>query len=361
MLNWFLNLLSFFIYLIPKKTGRIAFFGANHNKYSDNSKYAFESISKTSSFDVFWISSNTEIVDEINSKGFNCYKKDSLLCAWRYVTSEFVVSGETDIPRYYRLVNRGAKYICVSHGFGPRSVVSCDGVMFKTNNAVREAINAYDFFLFPNKYLGLSLGKLHFDLPDSKVIICPQFRIERFTNRTLNPRRYDLIFAPTWRQSGESVIDLLYGLFESKNLDEVNNVLKVHNQHLTVLSHPLEIASSTKRYTQIEFLSGPLVDATEVISSCKMLISDYSSLITDALSFCVPVAIFAPDLEFYQYQYGLNTYWEEDICEIRVESFEQVMALKNLEYPDLKWYLKKYGNAELVNEKEVLLQLLNRH
>jgi CDP-glycerol glycerophosphotransferase (TagB/SpsB family) len=347
MINLIASFISGVLSLLPNKRNRVLFFGATYDKYSDNVKYVYEYYSCHKEIEAIWVTSSTEIYTYLNQKKYGVCLKGSFISFYYLFTSRWYVSGETLVPKMYRLTNLFSKKICVSHGFGPRTVIVADGCIFKSNDALRKAINKYDYFIMPNQYLANTFGQQSLDMNVSKILLGQQPRILNFNKQVSATKAlYRIVYAPTWRQNGISAIELLKGLCQSE-FDKLNEDLLENECLLTVLSHPLVEDERDSVYSNIEFLSGPLIDATEIIYNSDMLISDYSSLITDACAFNKKIALYVPDYDYYQFEYGMNTFLKFDLIGCEVTKISDVFRIKDTKkQQDVKGYYAKYCNSD---------------
>jgi CDP-glycerol glycerophosphotransferase (TagB/SpsB family) len=347
MINLTTSLISGVLSLLPNKNNRALFFGPTYSKYSDNVKYVYEYYSCHNEIEAIWVTSSAEIYSYLKQKNYKACLKGSFASFYYLFTSRWYISGETLVPKMYRLTNLFSKKICVSHGFGPRTVIVADGRIFESNNALRKAINKYDYFIMPNQYLANSFGQQALDMNTSKILLGQQPRISNFNNqvKTVNSF-YRIVYAPTWRQNGASATELLKKLCQSE-FDKLNNDLIQNECFLTVLSHPLVTDGEESAYSNIKFLSGPLIDATEVIFNSDMLISDYSSLITDACAFNKKIALYIPDYDYYQFEYGMNTFLKFDLIGCEVKELSDVFRIKDMKsQQNIESYYAKYCNSD---------------
>ena len=336
------NATSWLFALIPKIKGQVVFFGPTHNKYADNVRYLFEYISLNDDcIKIYWITNDSIIEKYLKDHDFNCIRKNTFRAFFIYITAEYLVSGETIPPRLYAINNIRAKKICTSHGFGPRSICASDGDIFKSNKQLFNGVQQYDYYLFPTKYMANILGKLGYNFPRRKIIIAQQPRITNFQSQTSISHHIEegikIIYAPTWRRTRESALSLLTRLTNG-DINKLNSYLKEIDATISILSHPLSNNSFLGNgLSQISIINGPLVDATEKIFYADILISDYSSLITDAIAFNKKIGIFAPDYDEYQFVIGMNTFLKHDLPDSFINTFD-----------DFKSFISSKGNSRII-------------
>ena len=224
-------------------------FGPTLAKFGDNVRYAFEVLSAEDCIDAVWITGSEAIYLQLRQSGRRVVLRNSLRAVYYFFSSQWIISGETSVPKLFRLSNLSARSICVSHGYGPRSVYVADGVMFLRNVDIARAVERYDHVLFPNRFLANILGTQMLGLDDEKILLGQQPRISRFmqesegepeVDTSSKKSLYRIIFAPTWRQDGTTAFELLKRLSDGQ-LEELDRKLVENQCELLICLHFLMI------------------------------------------------------------------------------------------------------------------------
>ena len=91
IINPFLYVLYFLVYLIPRKRTSWVFGSGVGMNFSDNAKYLFLYCSEQLDIKSYWISKNKELVNTLRSYGLNAYYKFSFKGIWISITSKVYV------------------------------------------------------------------------------------------------------------------------------------------------------------------------------------------------------------------------------------------------------------------------------
>jgi len=165
------------------------------------------------------------------------------------------------------------------------------------------------------------IGKGLFLLPEAKTIITGLPRCDHLLDKKLckirmenkkyckgefksiNSQSKVLLYAPTWRQNSKNRLPLL----NVDDLSKFNYSLKKHNTFLLVSAHILDSGKLTlKNYSHIKLFTPTFdIDIHKLLPEIDILITDYSSIITDYLLLRRPILFHIPDYEYY-FNYGLN-------------------------------------------------------
>lgn len=330
----FFRIFSFVCSYLPRRP-HIVFIGSGgYDNYKDNVRAAFELCSsdlKALDYHCYWISSSEEVLDIIKSKGLLAIEKQTLSAVSIFLTAKIIVSGETAPPTIFSVESYSAIHICLSHGFGPRTTVVSDGKIFKTNDSVRRALNRFDYYLFPNKFLACQLGALMYGMPDKKFFIAQQPRLScNYVPASndildLDSSKTNIFYCPTWRQSGATPLDLIR---ETILINDLNSLLAESNCVLWISGHPISAQNLRNLAdSHIRFIDSKVQDPSLLVRFFDLIVSDYSSLITDAVFWKKPLLLYCPDLDYYQFEYGLNINLKQDFSEsIFISEFTKIFS-----------------------------------
>lgn len=351
-----------------KKDKNIWIFGAiRGSRYMDNAKYLFEYVNKNTEIKAIWISKNHEVVDELNSKGFNAFHEYSSKA--RYYASVAKVAVIThrgnrekaDLPMH--TFSKKTKIIQLWHGIPLKKIAYDDKLYsFKHNeNSLKWKIKVFfksTLFPFlnyvnePSLILALSnetqdIFSQAFRIPKETVVITGYPRNDILLNSSLVKRgeleRKKVIYMPTFRGSINSNFDLFlqYGF----DIEKMDIFLAEQNMQLDIKLHPFNRPSSKliKKLDEsknIFFLDHDAI--YEVINRYDMLITDYSSIYFDYLLLDRPI-IFAP--------FDKEIYMEKD-REFYFEYDEVTPGPKAMNWDEVMKFLKKCNKDTALYAKE---------
>ncbi len=316
---------TWFVSCFAKKDHNIWVFGAiRGTKYMDNAKYLFEYVNKHTEIQAIWISKNQEVVDDLNSKGFNAfyeYTSEAKYYARRAKVAVVTHRGnrkKADLPMH--TFSKQTKIIQLWHGIPLKKVAFDDKVFsFKHNeNSLKWKLKVFlknTLFPFlnyvnePSLILALSketqdIFSKAFRTSKDKVLITGYPRNDiLLKNISTEKKEFEnkkIIYMPTFRGSVNSNFDLFvqYGF----DVDKLDTFLSKENMTLEIKLHPFnqpsdDLLKKLAASENIFFLDHDAI--YEIISEYDMLITDYSSIYFDYLLLDRPI-IFAPfDKESY--------------------------------------------------------------
>ena len=300
------NLLLYWISKLIPKDEKIWIFGAWFgDKYGDNSKYLFEYILKNHpELRAVWITRNIDVIRELQSKGCEVY----LMYSWKAIVlglrakySIFVQSNMTDCMPF---LNNGKTFnIQLWHGI-PLKKIGYDDVLFTK----KEKVNKNKELLFP------FLREYYHFIPASsledKKHLATAFKNQniKITGYPRNDNLFNnkessistITYLPTFRDNVGSSVDLFSEF--NFNVEKWNQKLEELSMRLNIKMHPVnkpnhKLLKIFLQYKNINFLDN--VDASEILTTTNILITDYSSVYFDFLLTDRPI-IFTPfDYEKY--------------------------------------------------------------
>ena len=314
-----------YLFLFSKKDNNIWVFGAiRGTKYMDNAKYLFEYVNNNTNIEAIWISKNQEVVDDLNSKGFNAFHEYTLEA--RHYASRAKIAVVThrgnrekaDLPMY--CFSKKTKIIQLWHGIPLKKIAYDDKVFsFKHNeNSLKWKIKVIlkntlfpflDYVNEPSLILALSketqdIFAQAFRTSKDKVFITGYPRNDiLLQNVSTEKKEFEnkkIIYMPTFRGSVNSDFDLF--LQYKFNIEKMDIFLAEQNIQLDIKLHPFnqpseDLLIKLNASKNISFLDHDAI--YEIINEYDMLITDYSSIYFDYLLLDRPI-IFAPfDKESY--------------------------------------------------------------
>lgn len=369
---------------IPKIKGVILFHASNLDNYNENAKYLFEYMSANSNYNCYWVTSNKELKISLENKGLRSLMHPSLNSIYLYLRCSISISGETLPPDGLGFMNPKAYKISLSHGYGPRSTNSADGVMFKSNLDVVKAINKFNLMGFSSDYTQMLIGRGLFLLPDCKTFKtgmprCDQLLdVERVlflkSNRPVAKHFFKKIlfesklylYSPTWRVKGQQNFPLIYN-YENQLL-QLNTALVANNSYMLISAHqlsPFDIDLSSFSNIKI-FRDSSDYDVNQLLAEVDILISDYSSIITEFSLLNREMVFYLPDYDYY-FNYGLNEDFITNLPGLEIKDMnnlikiiEEGFVLDESLKEKLCNYQKKYYDINIKKSSEIYLGLINK-
>lgn len=303
--------------LVPTKKNLWIFGAWQGTLYADNAKYLFEYVVKNHpEIEAVWMTRSDDVVASLRKKGYKCYKNTSLkglLCTFR-AECAFETEGEWDIS--YLLDPVHTVIIQLWHGMGVKA-------MNWNSEEERKKINLrfrpYHWAATSELYVNI-ISELT-DSDPSRFCITGYPRNDTFITKPENAdfealkRKYPgsrfVIYMPTHRNFGKDGnkhinIDNLRQV--DKKLAE-KNIVMVYKPHFHELKNFLAYEND---FSNIILAKEEKLwaDVYSYLHYFDLLISDYSSVITDFMCSGKPVVYFAYDLEEYvDSDAGLNDYF----------------------------------------------------
>lgn len=374
---WLLN------WLFPTKKDLILFQAANYDAYSDNVKYLFEYMALNSDKKCYWLTRNRNLEEYLTENKLKFVHHPSLKSIYYFLRCNYMVSGETSPPNGKGFLSHYAKKISVSHGYGPRSTNSPDGKVYKTAFSIAKSINKFDIMGFSSLFTKNLIGKGLFLLPESKTIVTGLPRCDILFDDKLcdlrknkkdfckgefldiNDQSKVILYAPTWRQNSNIGLPLLND--GALGLSTFNSTLKNNNIFLLISCHILDsdkLIMSELSNIKL-FIPTFNVDIHNLLPEIDLLISDYSSVITDFLLLKRPIIFHIPDYEYYN-NYGLNVDFKSflpgkeimnliDLQNLIIHKTVFTISKKN----ESDIYLKMFYDTEIKKSCQRYLQYFN--
>lgn len=328
-LNIILNFIVFTLNFFIKRDKNIILFGSWMGEtFSDNSRYLFQYMHKSSDKKVIWVTRNNEILKELNNLGYRAYNIHSLHSYYYHLKSgTHVVCNVPFKTKSYKgdilgELSLGAKKIQLWHGIPLKGI----GRIAKNNdynrdntllNKIIEIIKSNRFF---NNYIKVSgdwnnycmlatnnrIGEIFseaFSLSSTNIIIssyprnCECLELvkseELILGKMSDTKKKVLLFVPTFRETNSIIPNPIQNDNFRKFLKE-NNVIWVQKKHMADKKNNID------SFVDIETIMLPeTFDLNVLTPKIDILITDYSSISFDFIFFNKPVHYYVPDINNY--------------------------------------------------------------
>ena len=316
LLNIISIVLSPIIYWIPKKNNLLVFGAWYCDKYSDNTRYIFERVSKENKVTAIWITKNKNVLEQIRQKGLRAESAFTAKGIFYCIRASFAFynCGIADINEF---VVFGTKRIQLWHGVPLKKIFYDNDIQFPNNTlgALKKKLAKILRLLIPSKRHGWHLVpastkivgermRSALDISDAQIIYSGYPRHE-YLSRKIKSKPNTILYAPTLRvgkaNSKEKFneLEFISGLDLTKLERDLSKrkmkfVIRLHNNN-----EDIAVAEKLKGFKHIQ-ISMKNDDVYDLLATVKVLITDYSSIYLDFLVFNRPVIHYCFDLESYQ-------------------------------------------------------------
>lgn len=348
-----------------KKIMIVSYYGKS---YGDSGKYIVEEIlKKSSNYKIFWAIKN-------NSEKYNTdikyVKFNSIIYLYHLVTSKYWINN----TRFQNGIRKRKNqvYFQVWHGSLPLKKVEFDALsdlstyykkcMINDNKMIDYMISNSNFctnmYREAFKYNGeiLEIGT-----PRNDILVNNKNKIkEKVANfYSLNKDDCILFYAPTFRNKySHNPYDIDF----TRLINKLNN-LTHKNWNVIVRLHPLVKYDTNVFKNMVNCINGTnYPDSQELIAACDLLITDYSSIMFDALIANKNVLLYANDIEKYNSERGMYFDFEQlpfltakDNTELLKLIDSVVLKSNNLKYEEFR---KKVGLHESGNSSEIIADII---
>lgn len=302
------KLLIVVFYFAPVKSNRIVFINFLGKGYGCNPKYiANEILRNNLHFDLVWL---TNDMDATFPEGIRKIKYSSFKALYELATAKIII---TNVKNDLRIKKKSSQYIIqtwhapygykfaeaeatdkLSNNYIKESIENSKMTDLFLSNSVRQSEEYRRAFWCDCQILekGLPRNDIYFEDPNF-TIKCVKDRVGISDNAKI------ILYAPTFRDDGDFSV---YGLDCNRILDYLGNEWVI-----LVRLHPnVNNADVLFEYNNRIINVSNYSDIQELIVSCDMLITDYSSTMFDACLMNKPVFVFATDIDKYQITRGLK-------------------------------------------------------
>lgn len=321
----FANLAFMISCLIPKKNNLILFGAWFGVKYSDNPKYIYEYALTHSSTEVFWVSKNKNIVNELVSKGYPAVYSLSLQGVWLQLRAKVIVFSHSHWSDFTPcLISFSTKRVQVWHG-APLKKIGLDDTYSKKSRP-QSFIKAIIFPYLRERFdLVLATGAMDslifrsaFNVDFERIDITGYARndVFSFSSSALLVKPKNILYLPTFRGTPGSV----GGLFDSSYFDgnAINKAISEYGAKIFIKLHPAQALSSRFKAQVLQWPNIQLIerdtDIYSVINEYDALITDYSSVYFDYLLSGRPIYMLPVDLDAYLAEDRKMYYCYDDVA-----------------------------------------------
>mgnify|MGYP002624396935 CR=1 FL=1 len=309
-----INFLSIFIYInwiFRIKENRILFSNFFGKGYGDSPKYIAEALlkDKINKYDIIWVCKNN---NESLPKGIKTVKKYSIKYFYYIATSKFwIFNTRTEI--YFRK-RKNQIYIQSWHGSLAFKRIEFDVEDKLDKRYIRHAFldTKYTNLMLSNSEFCNQMykrafkydGKIQmYGIPRNDVLVKKNKDIKNKVFNTFNISRDNkiILYAPTFRKEYKKNP---YDIDFEKILNKINKESEQKWQ-LIIRLHP-GIKETNKLISKYDnYINGNNYDdVQELIYACDLLITDYSSMMFEAMLADKPVIIYANDIDEYNSDRG---------------------------------------------------------
>ena len=325
----------------------IVFLGFDYS-YRGNSKYLFEYIKNHTNFTVYFITDEQQgesFVSPQRSETQNLIEQAQVLVLESYIPDGLKPNGTI---------------IQLWHGTPIKKLFLDSNELHQNKNIYNYRARKYNklikhnYFITDTKEIN-SVFNTAFPMQETKIISSGyprnQFLIEHNEDNQLisqikedlqlNNHKQTILYVPTWRDNKEEQYLLE---FPKEITDHYNIIYKCHIED--------------KNIKKTNYIDPLVYETQQLILVADMLISDYSSIIFDALTIDKKVYLYTPDFESYKYHRGL---YEEVFNTVNqnqyFESNKMFEAISNQHYIKVN---SKYINKNN-HSYETIQSIIDKH
>lgn len=321
--KYLFNLLLFTVRCIPKKKNLILFGAWFGEKYSDNSMYLYEYMLNDSFFEIYWVTRNKEVYDQLIKENKPVVLSNSLHGILLQIRAKVMVASvdKADFNPYFI---GGTTFINLCHG------IPLKKSGFDRSNEHEPGLNEYlDQLLMFNRYnkdvvvsssfLITEVFKSLWRMADE--IICLGLpRNDLFYNKSLynnnnslrvkiKENRKAIVYMPTHRNEGQSKIPIseIFDLNLIQKYCEKYDFVFIIKKHFY---HKNELENLTT-YSRIIDITNEDINPQLLLFEADILITDYSSCFFDYLLLDRPLLFYCYDWSDYETNRGVYFKYEE--------------------------------------------------
>lgn len=325
--------------------GTVVFLGFDYG-FRGNSRYLFNYFAKHySKYPAFFIT------NDATGPHFVSPEHEE---AQELIENAEVVVAESYIPDH---IKPKGKIIQLWHGT-PLKQLFLDSLEPHQNKEIYNyRARKYNKWLHQNYFIcdsshAANLFKSAFPMQFTEVVACGyprvRFLLEKQKERPyvqymkqqlkLDPNKPTLLYLPTWKTDPQAddhfpVTDTL--------LDHYNVVYRGH----------IESNAAEAYLPKTVIQPAAQIETQDLLLACDVLVSDYSSVIFDALTIDKPVALYTPNLEHYQAERGLyQSVWEDfnQVTYRDAEALTQALIKQELPHIDSQYINRDNHSFETI-------------
>lgn len=301
------------LHIFPIKQNRIIFNSYGGVQYACNPRYISEKLcSEHKEYEIIWAFKNPKKFEFLKSKGIKLVKYNSLKRFYYESTAKISINNIGSFS--WIPIRKGQEHVNTWHS--GLEAVKCalnekrnDSLMKKS---LQMTTDETSLFLSPNRFFSEYASKeqfnyngkmLEFGLPRTDVIINDKelINIKVRKELSIDSDTVVVIYGPTWRYGG--VKELPIPDFEqlekslSQRFGDNYRILKrIHHANRDDEGYCSKHVVDVTKYPSVQ----------ELITTCNVLITDYSSLMWDASFVGAYIILYTPDIEKYENERGFN-------------------------------------------------------
>lgn len=334
-----LYLLNSLSYIIPKKKGYWVFLPARfQSQFSGNLKYFFLYIHQVNKkIHPLWVTSNEDVFLQLEQCSLPV-KKYKVLPFWQILFAEYIFIEN----KHIYLSGGNFRFIQLWHGTGFKNIVNLRSEWksnsFKKKDQLQRHLSQYILVLATSYSEKIRREEA---FASRNVVITGSPRNDIFFDERLNRSEYKekmgldqfskvILYAPTFREDG------VFTPFSSSFWERLNEWASSSNSIFIVKKHLNENnLSIPNTLSHIRDLTSQVSDVQELLVVTDLLVSDYSSIVTDFVLTRRPVIFYFFDYEEYQknsrtFYYDLHATFPGPFAYNESDLLEMIM--------DLSWF-----------------------
>lgn len=297
------NVFSLHFYLIPIQKNKIVCSNFIGKGYGGNPKYLVEELLKLKKYKIIWF---VKEKDNNMPREIKQIKYNSLLHYYHMITARLWVDNIRNNPKPL-FKRKNQFYLQTWHGGFPYKSVEADSIGDLSKeyiNAAKKDSKLIDFMLSGSQKETEIMKKsfwyegniIQFGIPGQDPLVCPNVKkVEMLKEKYGIQNKKICLYAPTFRN--ESNFYNKINFEPSKLLNSIKTKFG-DDFILAIRLHPNDVDSALKDSVDMIDLSKES-DSQLVLSATDIVISDYSSMMTDFMCTLKPTFCFAPDYDEY--------------------------------------------------------------
>lgn len=347
------NIFKFLLCPIGSKLGvesDVILFGTHNGRSygSVNTKYVFEHLVKhRDDLNPIWITNNSEIYNELNSKGLPVEMSSSITGAYLLTQAELgvITHGLGDIAVDKSMVPERLPLLYLNHGvpvkFGQKMEMS-EGE-YKKRELIDYQICCSEFHgsIAGDRFPNMDQKFLVTGFPRNDVLFDSTMGLDNLYNE-IGEDPTTILYAPTKRRKQRWKKPTQLFPFDDFDIDELDTFLNDMGIILLVNLHPNDMRQlrdpDMKEWNQslkrrLELLrscnrikltsNSEFIETHRLLSTSDILITDYSALYHDFLLLDRPMMFFPYDYEEFKDQVGFNYDYFENLPGPEIKTFEE--------------------------------------
>lgn len=331
-------------------------------KYSDNSKYLFEYVCKEHpEIRAVWITVNKNVYEELISRGKEVYLANT--------SSANEIIKEAGVAFFTNSLNdfgdnpllNGAKICALFHGVGFKDELR----ELENQNTIKAKVKwlkhkiydlSYTSFIFTTSdFLKKKFYIQQYNASLERIILTGQPRNDLFFDMSAKIEHTSeqyILYMPTFREDEEGQELLRVIVNNMANSNTLNTLLEKNGYKLIIKPHYLTTVEKNNKNSNILIYNDlDIPDIQELLIKTSVLITDYSSVISDFVLLNRPILIFSYDLEEYIKLKPINSNYNNILTKTYVKTLEELIEILELlfenkvDYQSVNNVINKYMNA----------------